>query len=316
MKGLFKKILFGNIDIKEYSTVTIAGGINEKVFLVTGKLTIDISKIHWVLCLEPIVFGVWLTKDEHTIVINEKTGSGMYFSDSPRDDFKIAKRNAVAIVTLDYFDKIEEADGTLYLLTLRECKIYHVNFLKTVVLFYKYYKKPKLSFEKYKSLIAAYSYPRRVRIISFKQGDYFNIFPMDLLGAIPQSDKYVFGLRHTNVALAKIIESKKIVVSEVPYIYKDTIYELGKHHSGSPPKADSLPFKIQQTENFGFPIPEWADSYKEIQILKTKILGSHMLLWGEIVNEKTLRQSSGNLYHIHFLLYYHQKIKRSYYPLV
>ena len=35
-----------------------------------------------------------------------------------------------------------------------------------------------------------------------------------------------------------------------------------------------------------------------------------MLLWGEIVNEKILRQSSGNLYHIHFLLYYHQKLKR------
>ena len=138
-----------------------------------------------------------------------------------RYDFKIAKRNAVAIITLDYFDKIEEADGTLYLLKLGESKIYHVNFIKTFLLFYKYYKKPKFSFEKYKSLIAAYSYPRRVRIISFKQDDYFNIFPMDLLGEIPQSGKYVFGLRHTNVALAKIIETKKIVVSEVPYIYKE-----------------------------------------------------------------------------------------------
>jgi hypothetical protein len=118
------------------------------------------------------------------------------------------------------------------------------------------------------------------------------------------------------VALAKIIEAKKIVVSEVPYIYKSTIYELGKHHSGSPPSPESLPFKIKQTENFGFLIPEWAYSYKEIQILKTKDLGSHMLLWGEIVHEKTLRQSSGNLYHIHFLLYYHQKLKRLDYPLV
>ena len=316
MKSLFRKILFGDTEIREYSTVTISGGVKETVFLESGKLTLNVSKIHWLLCLEPIVVGVWLKKDQHTIVLNRKTKCSIYFSVSPADDFKIAKSNAAAIITLDFFDKIEEVDGALYLLKLRESKIYHVSFLKTFLLFFKYYKKPKFSFAKYKSLIAVYSYPRRVRIISFKQEDYFNIFPMDLLGEIPQSGKYVFGLRHTNVALAKIIETKKIVASEVPYIFKEIIYELGKHHGGNPPSEDSLPFKTKQTENFGFPIPEWADSYKEIEILKTKNLGSHMLLWGEIVNEKTLKPSPGNLYHTHFLLYYHQKLKGSDYPLV
>ena len=316
MKNLFKKILLGDIKVEEYSTVTTEGEIKERVFLKVMNFTFDISKIHWLLCLDPIVFGIWLKKDEKIITINEKTSCSMYFSDSNNADFKSDRRNVVAIIALDYFDKIEETEGTLYLLKLRESKIYHVNFFKTFLLFYKYYKKPKFSFEKYKSLIAAYSYPRRVRVVSFKQDDYFNIFPMDLLGEIPQSGKYVFGLRHTNVALAKIIETKKIVVSEVPYIYKDTIYELGKHHSGAPPSPDSLPFKIKQTDNFGFLIPEWAESYKEIQILKTKNLGSHMMLWGEIINEKTLKQPSDNLYHIHFLLYYHQKLKKQDYRVV
>ena len=91
---------------------------------------------------------------------------------------------------------------------------------------------------------------------------------------------------------------------------------MGKHHGGAPPSPDLLPFKVEPTENFRFEIPEWADSYKEIQILKTKNLGSHMLLWGEILHEKKLRESSGNLYHIHFLLYYHQKLKAADYPLV
>jgi hypothetical protein len=117
------------------------------------------------------------------------------------------------------------------------------------------------------------------------------------------------------VALAKIIETKKIVVSEASHIYKNTIYELGRHHSGAPPSIDALPFKTRRTESFGFFIPEWADNYKEIKILKTKNLGSHMLLWGEIINEKTLKQPSDNLYHIHFLLYYHHKLKRQEYRL-
>ena len=316
MKNLFRKILFGDTEIREYSTITIADEIREKVFLEIAELTINISKVHWLLCLEPIVFGVWLTKDVHVPALNGEEECRIYFCDSFVNDFKIAKRNAVAIAAVDYLDKIEEADGTLYLLKLRESRIYHVGFLKTFILFHKYYKKPKLSFEKFKSLVTAYSYPRRVRIISFKQDDYFNIFPMDLLGEISRSGKYIFGLRHTNVALAKIIEAKKIVASEVPYIYKNTIYELGKHHSGAPPSPGLLPFKIKQTENFGFFIPEWVDSYKEIRILKTKNLGSHMLLLGEIINEKTYRQTSGTLYHIHFLLYYHQTLKRTGYPLV
>ena len=61
---------------------------------------------------------------------------------------KIAKRNALAIITLEYLDKIDEALGTLYLLKLRKGKIYHVSFLKAFVLYYKYYNNPKFSFKK------------------------------------------------------------------------------------------------------------------------------------------------------------------------
>ena len=315
MKKLLIKILLGDIEVTEYSTITINDEIKERVFLEIADYAIDISKTHWLLCLAPIVFGVWIKKSDHKIRINEKAGCKIYFTVLTNADFRIAKKKAVAVISLDYFDKVEDDNGTLYLLKLKDSKIYHVNFFKTFLLFNKYYKKPKFSFEKYKALIAAYSFPRKVRIISFKQDDYFNIFPMDLLGEIPQSGKYIFGLRHTNVALAKIIETKKIVVSEVSHIYKNTIYELGKHHSGAPPSLDALPFKIKPTENFGFSIPEWADSYKEIEILKTKNLGSHMMLWGEIVNDKIFKQPSDNLYHIHFLLYYHHKLKKREYQL-
>lgn len=106
------------------------------------------------------------------------------------------------------------------------------------------------------------------------------------------------------------------MVSEVPFIYKDVIYKLGKHHGSSPPSLESLPFETKCSESFRFPVPDWADSYKEIKILKTINLGTHMLLWGEIKNEKELKESTGNLYHIHFFQYYHQKLKRMGYPLV
>jgi hypothetical protein len=314
MKRSIKNILFGDIGISEYSTITIADKIREAVYLKTKNLAINISENHWVLCLNPIVFGIWIEKKEQGEEINNNASLKIYFCSSA--DEKRIKQNAVAIVTLDLLDKIEETNGTLFLMKLKSSKIYHTSFFKTFILFYKYYKKPSLSFRQFKALVSAYSYPRKVRVISFKKDDYYNIFPMDLVGEIAACNKYIFGLRHTNITLEKIIETKKILASEVSFKQKDIIYQLGKHHGAWPPSILSLPFKTMLSRQFKFYVPEWAESYKEIKIIKTINLGSHMLLWGEVVNEEKLKEHSSNLYHVHFLQYFHQHAHGFNYPLV
>jgi hypothetical protein len=286
MKNLFRKIFFGDAVITEYSTITVNGGIKEKVYLQTEKTFTDVSDNQFLLCLEPVVFGVWLENKTHFITDGKYK---MYLKTSAGK--KNNKEKTVAVITLGFFDKIEEDNKVLVLLKLKNTKIYHPNPLSTNLLYYRYYKKQTLSFNKLKSFAAAYSYPRKVRIISFKEEDYFNIFPMDLVGDISQDDRYVFGLRHTNVTLSKIIQSKKIVVSEVSYQYKEVIYQLGKHHGSTPPTLDSLPFKTLQSEKFEFNIPEWIFSYK-------------------------IKEPGGNLFHIHFLLYLYQKKLADTYPLV
>ena len=75
---------------------------------------------------------------------------------------------------------------------------------------------------------------------------------MDLLGNVNGSKRFVFGLRHTNVSLSRIIETGKLVVSEVSFNHKNTILELGKHHSSKPPSLDSLTFDLVPSKNFGF----------------------------------------------------------------
>jgi flavin reductase (DIM6/NTAB) family NADH-FMN oxidoreductase RutF len=316
MKKIFRKILFGDSEIREYSTVTISDRIREKVYLKTGKLLIDISENHWVLCLEPIVIGIWIENKEQLTALDKKTDYTIYFNDSDNGDKKNTRRNTVAILNLSFFDKIQESKGSLFLLRMRKSTIFHLNFIQTFLLYFKYYKKPHLSFKKLKSFVSAYSYPRKVRVVSFRNDDYYNIFPMDLLGDIRQCNRCVFGLRHTNVALSKIMETGKLVISEISFEHKDIIYQLGKHHSSVPPSLDLLPFKVTTSENFEFYIPEWVESYKEIRIEKTINLGSHMLLWGEVVNQKTLKTHASHLYHIHFLLYLHQKKKGFRYQLV
>ena len=309
MKKFIRNYLVGDIPVSEYSTVTVRNEIIEKVYLEAGHIKKDISNTHWLLCLNPIVFGIWFRKDENIIAPGKDSLSKMYFKDSESDGID------VAVLELTLLDKIEEEDGTLILLKLGNVAVNHVSRFKTWVIFYRYYKKPEQNFYKLKSYSAAYSYPRKVRLISFKENNWFNIFPMDLVGDIPGSNRYVFGLRHTNVTLARIIETKKMVVSEIPYQFKDLIYQLGKHHR-QPLSETKLSFEIIQSDIYKFPVPVWAVSYKEIKIVKTLNLGSHMLLWGEEINVRNLSNQSGHLYHIHFLHYLHQKIKEQAYPLI
>jgi len=309
MKKLLRKILFGNIPVSEYCTVTVDGEIKEKVFLVTGSISLDISGVHWLLCLNPIVFGIWFKDNAQSLPLEENNICEMHFTDGA------ARPETVAVLKLVVRDRLKESDGTLVLVELKEAAVHHIPFIKSLILYYKYYKKPEQDYKKLKSYSAAYSYPRRVRVVSFREGNWFNIFPMDLVGDIPSSQRYVFGLRHSNVTLNRIIETKKICVSEIPFDYKSIIYQLGKHHR-EPLSESILPFETIPSENFGFPIPIWANRYKEIRIVRTMNLGSHMLLWGEEVHEKYLHETQGHLFHIHFLHYLHQRRKGLDYPLI
>ena len=62
MKKLIRNILFGAEPVSEYCTVTTGPEINERVFLRLGNRDIDVSQRHWLLCLDPIVFGIWFEK--------------------------------------------------------------------------------------------------------------------------------------------------------------------------------------------------------------------------------------------------------------
>jgi hypothetical protein len=114
-------------------------------------------------------------------------------------------------------------------------------------------------------------------------------------------------MRHSNTVLKRIMDVKKIVVSEVPAEYKWQIYKLGRNHSAAPPPVHELPFGVVRTQEFGFLIPDWAESYKEIHIRHAQDLGSHMLLWGEWKEDTILKEATPRLHHIHFLHFLHQK---------
>jgi len=292
MRKLLKNILYRGINITEYTSITLNKNISEKVFFEIAGSRIDVSVDHWALGLQPVIFGIWISKDlfDHSqdknckLLFEEKNGK------------KLAE------VRISIVDRIKEKNGCLLLARVEECKLFHVSSIESSLLYNVYYRKPGYSFNKFKSFVAAFSYPRKVRLVSFKKDGYYNIFPMDFVGEIGQANYYVFGLRHTNQALAEIIKEKKIAVSEVPFTYKQSIYQLASHHSSHPPPLEQLPFKTFESKNFQFPLPDFAERYNEIRLTRTINLGSHMLLWGESVYGEIKTSVHGQLYHIHFLL--------------
>jgi len=311
-----RRLLVGRTEVKEFSTVGIGDVVGEKVYLQAGKLLIDVTANQWMLGLEPLTFGVWVEDASQRAVMDQCNGYTLYFRRSAPAGGGVA-RGALAVAELVYFDRIDDERGTLFLLQVSNSQIHHVDGWRARLIYQRFYRKPNLSYEKLKAVVTAYSYPRRVRVISFQDGvDYNYIFPMDLLGDIRQSGRYLLGMRHSNEVLKRIVDVKKIVVSEFPAEYKPVIYKLGRNHSASPPPVGELPFGVLQTRQFGSFVPEWVESYKEVRIVRTLDIGSHMLLFGEWTSEEVLKPATPRLHHIHFFHFLQQKRRGEAYPLV
>ncbi|HLI92817.1 MAG TPA: hypothetical protein VKU83_04390, partial [Puia sp.] len=296
----------------------------------------------WLLGLDPRVIGVWdplARRDGNgtggpggpsigTAVAGGGVSYRLYMCASAPEESagsmengecteQAISRKALALMNLEYVERVEEHDGSLFLFRVLSTQICHIDPMRARLLFEKFYRKPGVTFERLKAVAAAYSYPRRVRIISFHFDDGNNyIFPMDLLADIRPAGRYLLGMRHSNQVLKKIMDVGRIVVAEAPAAYKQVIYKLGRNHSAAPPPLDQLPFPVVATRTWGFVLPEWVESYKEIQIERTLDLGSHMLLCGDWKEEVVLRPATPRLHHLHFLYYLHQKGGRLQYPVM
>ena len=122
---------------------------------------------------------------------------------------------------------------------------------------------------------------------------------MDIQGHITESGLYILGLRTTNLALNKIIASKKVVIGDTHKADIKTIYDLGKHSSKDPAPLETLPFSTVNSELFHFPVPDFSSSYKEVEIIRNRLLGYHMLLVGRVINTKQTDPDPSSLYHVH-----------------
>jgi len=293
MYSFVKKLFFKDAKLRIFAITRLSDTqVEEKVFLQNGKYIIDISLRQGIICLDPFCIAVWVPREQ------------LPSPDVSQAKLQFYRRTlATASIQLSIIEKIEGEKCVFLLYKIKSVKNYQFNPLHRLV-FFAYLLRNKTSTYNYRKTISAlYSYPRKIIIVSYKDEDYCNIFPMDIQGYAQEDGMYVLGLRTTNVTLDKILKAKKVVVCDTDAVDIDTVYTLGKHPSASPPKIENLPFGTTESEIFKFPVPDFSGSYKEIEIITHKKMGYHMLMIGKIINAKTLKQNTSSFYHVGFLEY-------------
>ena len=287
IKAFLKNILFKGKQPKTFPALRIPDGkINETVFLKSGENEFEITKNHCVVCHRPFLIAVWSNFNS----VSDNTKWELIV----RENVEVRAR---AKLKLD--QKIEVEKQSIAIFYVERAQNLQTGYLRQLLL-HRYFKNKDTLLES-KIYAALYSYPRQVIIVSYKENDYLNIFPMDFQCVLPEKQLVVLGLRTTNATIEKIIKTGKLVISDSGSLSLETIYQLGRNHSQAPPSVEKLPFKIIDSERHNFPVPESCAYYQEIEIINNKKLGSHMLLLGKVVNKKRLKDKPPSVYHIQFL---------------
>jgi hypothetical protein len=256
--------------------------IREEVLLSFPDRQIVITESHAIVCEQPFLIAVWNAD------LPENRRCSM-----------IIKRQEKHLASMSL--KFENTICTFNNSQLHLFRVYDCTSSLHSMLFRSYFfakQKKKVPFRISGYYAAAYSFPRKVILTSFRSDDYFNIFPMDFQGYIKDQNAYILGLRNTNITLEKIAQLKKLAVTDFNISNPGDIYRLGKHHSSAPPSVGSLPFAVINSEIFNFPIPVFAGSYAELSTKDIVNLGSHSIIISEIVHTKQLKPLTGCLYHI------------------
>ncbi len=290
-----KKLIYGPLSVRTFVVSRLfPQQITQEVSMSVAGADIDITRNHCMICLDPFCIAVWLKPGQ--LESGKDKDAALIFRNGEK---KRARMN----VTLK--ERIEEGGASLLLYEVKKAACFQLNpFSRFITLFF-FLKNKTSTYRQRKYIAALYSYPRKIIVVSYKEEGYCNIFPMDIQGKVPGANLYLLGLRTTNITLEKILRSGKLVVSDTANADIKTIYSLGSHLSKNPPALQDLPFSTHDSDIYGFPVPEFASSYDEVEIIQSRELGYHKLMIGRIINTKRQEALNADLYHLHIMEFLH-----------
>ena len=144
----------------------------------------------------------------------------------------------------------------------------------------------------------AYSVARKICLITVGENNLYNLFPTDLHGQL-YGGFYVISLRYEGKACQQVMETKRLVLSDIESAAFKKVYALGKNHMQPLKERAAFDFSHTDSAVFHLPLPRHAVAYKEMELLDSFVEGIHRLFIFRIINEVKTIAHPATLAHIH-----------------
>lgn len=156
------------------------------------------------------------------------------------------------------------------------------------------------SIELYDQIRVAYSYPRKISVITVGENGLYNAFPTDLHGEIPGQNNYIISLRENGKAYKQVLHAGRISLSTVPCDQFREVYALGKNHMQDMRPEKYFPEKtIRFINGSGIPVYGAANGYLILKIKSEQKAGIHHLITFTIEKRSASEKQLSILSHIH-----------------
>ena len=162
-------------------------------------------------------------------------------------------------------------------------------------------------------LMISYICPRPVVLVSVAAAGHFNIFPMDLIGAV--GGGFALALRSSNISIPIMRRERRVVLSSLPAEMKSTAYALGEHHKAPIRELAALPFATRPSSLWGIASVADALRTRELAIRHVEEVGSHTLFLADILCDEQLAQGV-QLHHVSGFYQLHRQRRGIAFPRV
>ena len=267
-----------------------------------GQVIKDITKLHVFAGYSPLIFALVPLKETGR---DEVTTIDILFTDKLLlQNETLSQKDAIAVLTLKRINQQIFDDNIIwYFEGVKGKHRFLSSFHQWVIglnnrLLNKKAGNVFLQDNLYTQVQIAYSIPRNISLITVSQNGRYNLFPTDLHGQ-PDDQHYVISLRHEGIACQQVLQTRKILITQVqPQFYK-TVYALGKNHMQTYKEKSQFPFIDAVSSLLQLPLPEAAVCYRELELQKSFIHGIHRVLFFKILYRAPAPDNPSTLAHIH-----------------
>jgi flavin reductase (DIM6/NTAB) family NADH-FMN oxidoreductase RutF len=145
--------------------------------------------------------------------------------------------------------------------------------------------------------------PRPVVLVSVRDGERGNIFPMNLFGTL--GGNYLsFALNSTRQAAPLANRLRQLALSSIPYSQIAVARDLRKNHRQQSIAWEQLSFPVKKSKTLDIPVPEFALRVRELKVEASQNLGSHTFFLARIEEEEVFSEAAEfHMIHGHYAFY-------------